>query len=89
MAVATPTYSYVVPLGPVKMEVVYFDVSENDINNGDTFFSKLQNPLFARANRNSLGTAQTVLTISGREVTLTDSSQGGAGDDQVITIYGH
>jgi hypothetical protein len=69
MAAATAVTSYVVALGPIKVEFVTGTFASST----DTYASKLQRPLFAFAQKNVSGTAQTTTSISGKTVTVTDA----------------
>lgn len=60
---------YIVPLGPVKMEVLNL----TGVTDADTVTSQLQNPKFAMAvinTDNGAATAPTNVSISGRTLTL-------------------
>ena len=69
MAAATSVTSYVTALGPIKIEWVTGTFAAT----GDTYASKLVRPIFALAKKNVTGTANTVTSISGKTVTVTDA----------------
>lgn len=69
MAAATSVTSFVTALGPIKVEIVQGTFAAST----DTYASKLQRPLFVIAKKNVTGTANTVSSISGKTVTVTDA----------------
>jgi hypothetical protein len=67
MAAATSVTSYVVALGPIKVELVFCTMASD----GDYYDSKLVAPKFAFANTNTAAdTVQPSSSISGKRVTL-------------------
>ena len=69
MAAATAVTSFVGALGPIKVELVTATFAAST----DTYDSKLVRPLFCMAKKNVTGTANTVTSISGKTITVTDA----------------
>ena len=69
MAIATAVTSYVVALGPIKVEFVQGTFAAD----GDTYESKLVRPVFAFGQKEGSGKAQTQVTVSGKTVTVADA----------------
>lgn len=87
MAAATISNSYVLPLGPVKIEIAHL----TSVNDADTYVSTIQNPSFGFAVANSDATPMTAAiepSISGRTVTINSVDLAGSNDDIVLVLVG-
>ena len=86
MAELTPTNRYVMPLGPIKMEVMNLE----DVDDADTVVASIQRPLFGYAVMYTDGGAMTAAInpdISGRTITLNSADLTGV-KDIVLTVFG-
>lgn len=73
MAAVTTTNSYVLPLGPIKIEIANIA----SVDDADTYVSTIQNPSFGVfiQNTDDNGNAPSVgVGISGRTITLNSSA---------------
>jgi hypothetical protein len=86
MAEITPTSRYVLPLGPIKMEILQLA----DVTDADTVVTQMQNPEFGFGvcyTDASPMTAAINPSISGRTVTLNSTDLSGD-DDLVLVMFG-
>lgn len=87
MAAATVAYRYVLPLGPIRMEVI----SCTSVTDADTVTTQIQNPEFGFGVVNSDGSPMTAAinpSISNREVTINSADLDGD-DNLVLVIFGY
>lgn len=85
MAAITATNTFIAPLGPVKLEVV----NAASVDDGDTYVTRIQRPLFACfiQNSDSDTTAYEVnCAISGRTITFNQSNL--SADTGVLLVFG-
>ena len=87
MSKITPTNRFVLPLGPVKVEVLNLA----DVTAADTVVSQLQNPKFGLGVVYTDGSPMTAAinpAISGRTVTINSVDLDGD-DDLVLILFGY
>ncbi len=85
MAAVTTTNSYVVPLGPIKLEIANLA----SVDDADTYVSTIQNPSFGIFTQNSDSNAtafEVNVGISGRTITFNQSSL--SADTGVLLLFG-
>jgi len=85
MAAVNTVSHYVLPLGPIKMEVANL----SSVDNGETYTTVIQNPKFGFFVQNTSSGAMTAspnLSISGRTVTLASADLSAS--TGVLVIFG-
>jgi hypothetical protein len=84
MAATTPTQQYITALGPIKMEIVHLPATTDS---GDTFTTRIQNPLFAIAGGMTTSADPIYCTISSRTVTVSNAG-GTANLEMTVLVFG-
>lgn len=87
MAAATVAYRFVLPLGPVKVEILNL----TDVTDTNTVTTQMQRPLFGFGVVNTDGSPMTAAinpSISGRTVTINSADLDGD-DDLVLIMVGY
>lgn len=86
MAAATVGDQIVVPLGPIKLEIIHL----NDVTDAETVETKIQNPSFGFGVVYSDASPMTAAinpSISGKTITVNSTDLDGD-DDLVLLIFG-
>jgi hypothetical protein len=80
---ATVANRFVTALGPIKMEILNLTT----VNNGDTVTTNIANPRFALSEDNTGAlSVNTSNSISGKTITITNTSYAGAGVCNVLVF---
>ena len=87
-AVTTDKGPYILALGPIKLEVATL----SSVDDGDTFTTRIQRPEFALylgTGDNNANAFETNCSISGKTITLNNSSLNGTNSATgVILVFG-